>query len=48
MKLKVPFSGKDESIVMNNIRNGKYKHIERGFNYSDELINLVEKMMCIV
>jgi serine/threonine protein kinase len=48
IRLKPPFSGKDENKIKNNLRNGKYEHIGRGLEYSDALIDLVERMMGVV
>jgi serine/threonine protein kinase len=48
IKLKPPFSGKDENKINNNIRHGRYEHIVRKFEYSDSLIDLVERMMSVV
>jgi serine/threonine protein kinase len=48
IKLKPPFSVKDENKINSNIRNEKYEHIGRGHEYSDVLIDLVEKMMGVV
>jgi serine/threonine protein kinase len=48
IKLKPPFSVKDENKINKNIRNEKYEHIRRGHEYSDVLIDLVEKMMGVV
>jgi hypothetical protein len=48
IKLKPPFSGNDENKMNINIKNGRYEHIGRGFEYSDALIDLVERMMNVV
>jgi hypothetical protein len=48
IRLKPPFSGKDENKINNNIRNGRYERIARGLEYSDALIDLVERMMSVV
>jgi serine/threonine protein kinase len=48
IKLKPPFSGKDENKINNNIRSGRYERIGRGLQYSDALIDLVERMMGVV
>jgi hypothetical protein len=48
IKLKPPFSGKNNVEVTDKIKHGRYERIGRGFDYSDTLIDLVEKMMSVV
>jgi hypothetical protein len=45
IRLKPPFSGKNDFLLKDNIKNGKYEHIGRGSNYSNGPIDLIEKMM---
>jgi hypothetical protein len=48
IRLKPPFSGKAESDITVKIKNGRYERIQKGFDYSDALIDLVERMMSLV
>jgi hypothetical protein len=48
IKLKPPFSGRKESDITDKIKNGRYEHIGKGLDYSDALIDLVERMMSLV
>jgi hypothetical protein len=48
IKLKPPFSGRKESDITDKIKNGRYERIGKGLDYSDALIDLVERMMSVV
>jgi hypothetical protein len=45
IQLKPPFSGKNDIKLKDDIKIGKYKHIKKKLNYSDDLIDLIEKMI---
>jgi hypothetical protein len=48
IRLKPPFSGRKESDITDKIKNGRYERIQKGFDYSDTLVDLVERMMSLV
>jgi hypothetical protein len=48
IKFKPPFSGMSDSDITEKIKSGRYERIERGLDYSDGLIDLIEIMMSVV
>jgi hypothetical protein len=48
IRLKPPFLERKENDITDKIKNGRYERIQKGFDYSDTLIDLVERMMSLV